>query len=309
MIFTPSDVSSLSQSLQRWEIAEYIFEGLVIVACAGELVAHLGRKCLTRARRDRIGLLSTILLVAALSMELLCLVKTNELSGRLIGSLSDKAEAADSKAQSAVDKSSLAEKKADAAEKQADSLTSRMEEASRKLSKLEEGLLIQGPRWRLLKNGETAFIQALKPFAPQKVTVMACLKDDTEQFALEQVLLDLFRKAGWPNPGYMTWDNCPHMLTGGNEIYFTSTSGFVFDSWARGSSCRTSPDLSGEEAAAVALCSVLHKLKINTSAFAERPVQDGAMKARAFFGQGLPGSPGELAEQDPTTIFVFVGPK
>jgi hypothetical protein len=115
MMFTAFDVSSISQSLGRWELAEYIFEGLVVIGCAGELVADLGKKCLATAHRDRIERLSTILLVVALSMELICLVKTNELSGTIIGSLSDKAEVADRKAQSAVDKSSLAEKRADAA--------------------------------------------------------------------------------------------------------------------------------------------------------------------------------------------------
>src|ERR1700677_1229167 len=114
-MITASDASSLSQSLHRWEIAEYIFEGLVIIACAGELVADFGRKCLKRAQRDRIQRLSTILLVAALSMELICLVKTNDLSGRVIGSLSDKATEADAKANSAIDKSSRAEAKADVA--------------------------------------------------------------------------------------------------------------------------------------------------------------------------------------------------
>ncbi len=108
MIFTASDVSSLSQSLHRWEIAEYIFEGLVIIACAGELVADLGRKCLKRAHRDRIERLSTILLVAALSMELICLVRTNQLSGSVIGSLGDKAEEADGKAKKAITDSATA---------------------------------------------------------------------------------------------------------------------------------------------------------------------------------------------------------
>jgi hypothetical protein len=42
MIFTATDVSSLSQSLYRWEWAEYISEAFVILACAGELVADLG---------------------------------------------------------------------------------------------------------------------------------------------------------------------------------------------------------------------------------------------------------------------------
>src|SRR5258708_39403005 len=103
MILTASDVSSLGS----WERAEYISEAFVIVACAGELVADLGRKCLTRAYRDRVERVSTILLVAALSMELICLVRTNQLSGSVIGSLGEKAEEADGKANTAIADSSI----------------------------------------------------------------------------------------------------------------------------------------------------------------------------------------------------------
>jgi hypothetical protein len=40
MIFTSSDLASL---LHRWELAEYISEAFVILACAGELVADFGK--------------------------------------------------------------------------------------------------------------------------------------------------------------------------------------------------------------------------------------------------------------------------
>src|SRR5438132_3197449 len=104
MLFTASDVSSLA----GWERREYISEAFVIVACAGELVADLGRKCLTRAHSDRVERLSTILLVGALLASLICLVRTNELSGSVIGSLGDKAEEADRKARTAIADSSTA---------------------------------------------------------------------------------------------------------------------------------------------------------------------------------------------------------
>src|ERR1035441_9159508 len=97
MIFTAS-VSSLSQSLHRWELAEYISEGFVILACAGELVADLGVSWLTEGHKKHLQRRSTILLVAALSVSLICLVRTNELSGSVIGSLGDEAEDADRKA-------------------------------------------------------------------------------------------------------------------------------------------------------------------------------------------------------------------
>ena len=93
---------SLSQSLHRWELAEYISEAFVILACAGELVADFGEKWLGEKRKKQVERPSTILLVGALSVALICLVRTNELSGNVIGSLGDKAEEADREAQTAI---------------------------------------------------------------------------------------------------------------------------------------------------------------------------------------------------------------
>jgi hypothetical protein len=107
MILTPSDVASSARALSRWELAEYISEGFVIIACVGELVADLA-SCLTEERRKHLARWSTILLVAALSVALICLVRTNELSGSVIGSLGDKAGEADSKARKAIADSATA---------------------------------------------------------------------------------------------------------------------------------------------------------------------------------------------------------
>src|ERR1019366_3016874 len=105
MIFTSSDLASL---LHRWELAEYISEAFVILACAGELVADFGARWLTEEHKKHLERRSTILLVAALSASLVCLVRTNELSGNVIGSLGDKAEEADTKARKAIADSSTA---------------------------------------------------------------------------------------------------------------------------------------------------------------------------------------------------------
>jgi hypothetical protein len=114
MIFTTSDVSSLAVSLQRWEWAEYGSCALVALGCTGEYIAEF-TDCWTgglKEKRDRLAKRSTLLLISALALELLCLVKTNSISGMLIGSLSEKASTADTKAQSALDKTGLAESKA-----------------------------------------------------------------------------------------------------------------------------------------------------------------------------------------------------
>src|SRR5712664_1903758 len=110
MTFTASDVSSLATSLSRWELAEYISAGLVTIGCIGEYVAEFTDWLTSgvRERKERLAKRSTLLLIAALSLEVVCLVKTNSLSGMLIGSLSEKAEKADSSANTALSNSGLA---------------------------------------------------------------------------------------------------------------------------------------------------------------------------------------------------------
>jgi hypothetical protein len=107
MIFTVFD-AWLSQSLHRWEVAEYASEAFVILACIGELVADFGEQWLGEERKKHVERRSTILLVAALSVALICLAKTNHLSGNAIGSLGEEAEEADKKAKIAVTDSSNA---------------------------------------------------------------------------------------------------------------------------------------------------------------------------------------------------------
>ena len=90
MTFTASDIELLSRSLSHWEWAEYIAEVFVIIACAGEIVADLEQPWLTEIRKKHIQTRSTWLLVAALSASLVCLIRTNELSGAVIGFLGPK---------------------------------------------------------------------------------------------------------------------------------------------------------------------------------------------------------------------------
>src|SRR5712692_8329255 len=104
MTLTTSDVASLSKSISRWEVGEYICAGLVTVACAGEYVADF-KDWFTGGiteRKDKLAKRSTLLLIIALSLELICLVRTNIISGMLIGSLRDTAEEADTKARTAL---------------------------------------------------------------------------------------------------------------------------------------------------------------------------------------------------------------
>lgn len=107
MAFAALDVSSVAQSLHRWEIGEYVSEAFVIIGCAGELIADLAT-CISRRKRRHIERWSTIVLVLALTIGLKCLIRTNELSGIVIGSLGEKSEEADTKAKSAISNSSIA---------------------------------------------------------------------------------------------------------------------------------------------------------------------------------------------------------
>src|ERR1700676_5634941 len=110
MILTASDAASLSKSVSRWEIGEYICAGLVTIACAGEYGADFKNWFTSgiKERKDRLAKRSTLLLIVALSLELICLVRTNQLSGNVIGSLGDRAEEADKKARLAITDSSTA---------------------------------------------------------------------------------------------------------------------------------------------------------------------------------------------------------
>jgi hypothetical protein len=307
MILTASDVASLARSLSRWEWAEYIFCGLVTVGCLGEYVAEF-TDWLTKGKEERKEPLVkgfTILLILALSAELVCLVKTNTLSGMLIGSLAEQAEKAAGDAALAIDRSkqavtlseeakqttkSLADKVASIG-KEADAVTRRLETASRQLGTLEQRVRAQSPRWRLLEGRKATFIGALKPFAGQRVTVVRCgLMSAPEPYNLEQDLLEFLGKqgAGWAveSPGYTQWDRCTNGATsvGGNLIIFNSNAS------------------EGVKGSAKALGEVLNKLAITTITTLAMP--EGQQLTLESFGAG---SPWELAAKDPTAVFLLIG--
>ncbi len=110
MTLTASDIGSVAMSLSRWETAEYVSAGFVTLGCIGEYVADFTNWFTdgVKERKDNLAKRSTLLLIAALALELICLVKTNALYGTLIGSLKTKAEEAQSKAGEAADKSGTA---------------------------------------------------------------------------------------------------------------------------------------------------------------------------------------------------------
>lgn len=102
--FTSSDISPLAIALSRWELAEYFSAGLVATACVGEYIANFTNWFTggVQELKTRLEKRSTLLLISALSLELICLVRTNTISGALIGSLNEEAGEADTKAKTAL---------------------------------------------------------------------------------------------------------------------------------------------------------------------------------------------------------------
>jgi hypothetical protein len=102
MILTASDVSSLESSLGYWEWGEYVSAFFVFIGCAGEFVSQFTgwvAKEDDKNRRIKWEKASGLVLIAALAFELVCLVRTNQLSGQVIASLNDEAEQAKQEAQ------------------------------------------------------------------------------------------------------------------------------------------------------------------------------------------------------------------
>lgn len=118
MTLSPSEVTALTSALSRWETAEYIFTGLVVLACFGEYAADFTTWFTgdQNHRKERLARISTLLLIGSLALELLCLVRTNQLSGNLIGALGDRAMMAFGDADAAVGRADSASKKAQNAE-------------------------------------------------------------------------------------------------------------------------------------------------------------------------------------------------
>jgi hypothetical protein len=110
MTLTPSEVASLTKALSRWEIGEYACAGLVTIGCLGEYIADFTNWFTDgiKEQKERLAKRSTLLLIAALSLELVCLVRTNELSGLVIGSLDERSGEAMSKSGKALGNSTSA---------------------------------------------------------------------------------------------------------------------------------------------------------------------------------------------------------
>jgi len=89
-----SDLSSIEKSLAHWEWAEYIFTAGVIIGVAGEFVAEFTDRLTSgdEHKKRKLAKASVLVLMGCLALELVCLFKTNQLSGRIIASLNQAGE-------------------------------------------------------------------------------------------------------------------------------------------------------------------------------------------------------------------------
>ncbi len=289
---------------------------VVLAGVVGETVAELTEWIKPESARKKVAKISAIVLILGLTGDLLGIRETQiEVAAlnRKAGDAKKSAEDAASAADHATKSADAAKQRADAVENQADALRLRLGRASGKLDAIEQDILAQGPRWRLLERGKDVFIKALKPFAGQRVTVVVCGNDDDERFQLEQLIMNMFSEAGWDSPGYARWAGCPNIVPGGNEIFFVAATddsaewaGMPAQQWLKqeGGRFNVSHD------AVNTLCDVLYKLRIFTLAWREKPlpVEVGIQHARRFFGFNAPGGPAEMAYKDPGRIFLLIRP-
>jgi hypothetical protein len=209
MMFTSSDASSLVRELWWWERAEYVFGALVAAACAGEYIADFNRRPWVEAHKERIAKISTLVLVAALVFELICITRANAKSDEVIGKLRDEAEAADKLAQSAVQNSNTAlaqSRKAitnadaagaasDKAQQKTDVVARKADELAAKLVRTEDDL---GQLQYMVSarhiSDINALIDGLKPFKAMPV-VLRSYAFDADGTGLCKTLLYAAQKA------------------------------------------------------------------------------------------------------------------
>jgi hypothetical protein len=327
MSLTASEVGSLTRTIEKWELAEYICAGLVTLACFGEYVADFTKWWmrgglwkflgLMEKRKDALGKLSTLVLISALALELICLVKTNQLSGLVVGSLSERSEEAFNKASNALEDANRAtaaastaltvgrEARQEAGSFKADIETAKKQSAEAEshlaeavaMAKSEETELRKlesqvEPR-TLIVEQQRSITATLRRFSGRKVTV-ATYGLDGEGAAVGTQIIASLRAAG--------------LAVNDARAQTIVTGGFEFGVHVRGPA--TEQDL---VAAIGNALSSIGKLQVwlNAGAIRAGAVQGGAATRGGATtmggGGGPPGPSGPTAPGTP--VFVMVGIK
>jgi len=219
MMFTSSDASSLVRELWWWEHAEYVFGSLVAAACAGEYIASFNKRPWVVTHKDRIEKTSTLVLVAALVLELICVSRANSKSDEVIGKLRDTAEAADTLAQAAVQKSNTAltqsqtaitnagaaESASDKAQQKADDASGRASKLSGKLAEDEKAeVALKRLLWMIdtkasPRSLNDKFVKALKD-KPKGTADIWVFPNDKEAYLFSTSIQNALKGAGWSVP-------------------------------------------------------------------------------------------------------------
>ncbi|MGA9968479.1 MAG: hypothetical protein WBQ10_24990, partial [Terriglobales bacterium] len=206
-----------------WFFRQSIFSGLVILGLVlegPELLYEMLSIMRSRIQRFRyrivlierrlelakaLAFVGWVLIIGGLFGELRASSRISDLSASIQECSDAKVTAATLEAGDAANSAKTAHDEADAVGKEAAAIQKRLDSASRQLSEVEGQVRIQGPRRKLLEDNRDKFLEALKPFAGQRVTVVKCgyaLQAEPEQ--LEQYLLNLLgvSKASKPNAGW-----------------------------------------------------------------------------------------------------------
>jgi hypothetical protein len=316
-----SDIKTLESSSVPWEHSVWVFTFLVAVGVAMELwvIRHEYRDDMEAWALAHFGLLrspgrpsikkfsvevgSVLLITIGIMGELGVGIKIASINGALRGKSAELRSKSDQllafvrlQAGDARDSAKTAHDEADVVGREADAIQKRLDGASRQLGEAERQVRIQGPRRRLLEDNRDKFLEAIKPFAGQRVTVVKCgyaLQAEPEQ--LEQYLLNLLGvskaskpNAGWAveSPGYTMWAKCNTgaSAVGGNLVIVSSTADRTV------------------KAAATALNDALNRIDISTIQTESTP--ESRQLERQFLGDD---SPWELAIKDPTAVIILIG--
>jgi hypothetical protein len=218
-------------------------------------------------------------------------------SDQLLALVTKEARDAADSADSAKTSAKEAQGKLNGVSKQAADLTLRMGAASKKMDDLEEDIRIQGPRSKLLIDGEKTFVELLKPFKLQKIIMVTCSPRQSavqtdEEFGFEVTLLNRLAEPRPGSPPGAGWD----VRSGG--AYSCKASGVGGGVWV----LYGSPAL---KAAAEALSGALNKLKISTNTTLVGEDASGYARQKRHPDDFMALC--ELVASDPTEIYILTG--
>lgn len=94
-MFEPdATINGLKDTLTVWESIDHVGTAIVIAGVVGEFVAEFIPRAEKLAKKIRLSMVSTLVLVLGLALELTAVIKTQRLSAELLGQLEQKAAAA-----------------------------------------------------------------------------------------------------------------------------------------------------------------------------------------------------------------------